>query len=117
MEPGSQFDSEDQIRDPAITPVVSDGVDWWATPYQLDRPPKYLEDGSGVSGAMRNVCIPRHGKRPARIPSPFPKGDPLPGAVNIAFYDGHVGLIPLPRLWHLNWHRDWELPPNVDARY
>jgi prepilin-type processing-associated H-X9-DG protein len=44
-------------------------------------------------------------------------GDPLPGAVNISFYDGHTELVPLPKLWRLNWHRDWELPPNVDGKY
>lgn len=112
MEPGSQYDTENEIRDASITPVVSDGVDWWTTPYQLDRPPKYLEDGSGVSGAMRNVCIPRHGKRPSSIPKVRLPDDPLPGAVNISFYDGHTELVPLPKLWRLNWHRDWELPPS-----
>jgi prepilin-type N-terminal cleavage/methylation domain-containing protein/prepilin-type processing-associated H-X9-DG protein len=114
MEPGSQYDSEDQIREPLITPVMADGVDWWATPYQLDRPPKYLEDGTGVSGSMRNVCIPRHGKRTGSIPRPFPENKPLPGAVNVAFFDGHVESVPLGKLWYLNWHRDWELPPNLE---
>ena len=117
MEPGSQYDSENEIREPSITPVVSDGVDWWATPYQLDRPPKNLKDGTGVSGSMRNVCIPRHGKRPSSLPRVHMPGDPLPGAVNITFYDGHTELVPLPKLWQLNWHRDWELPPNVDGKY
>lgn len=118
MEPGSQYASENEIREPSITPVVSDGVDWWATPYQLDRPPKNMEDGTGVSGSMKNVCIPRHGKRPSKVPRTHLPGDPLPpGAVNISFYDGHKELVPLPKLWHLNWHQNWKLPANVDGNY
>ncbi len=112
-EPGGQFDMEQQITTPVNTPVIADGVDWWTTPYQLDAPPQNLEDGTDSRGHMKNVCIPRHGKRPATLPRPF-REDPsrLPGAINVSFYDGHVEMVPLKNLWNLNWHRDWQLPPN-----
>jgi prepilin-type processing-associated H-X9-DG protein len=37
----------------------------------------------------------------------------LPGAINVAFYDGHVELIPMRKVWELTWHYDYEPPPKL----
>jgi prepilin-type N-terminal cleavage/methylation domain-containing protein/prepilin-type processing-associated H-X9-DG protein len=113
FQPGSQFDTENEITQPSLTPVVSDGADWWATPYNYDTPPRFLHNGRGGYGQMQTVCIPRHGKKPAKLPQPFPMDGILPGAVNMGFFDGHVEMVPLERLWTLYWHRDWDKPNKV----
>jgi prepilin-type processing-associated H-X9-DG protein len=59
---------------------------------------------------MNNISLPRHGRKPSRIPENWPVAQPLPGAINVSFYDGHVELVPLERLWQLYWHKDY-VPP------
>ena len=39
-----------------------------------------------------------------------PSDQKLPGAINIAFYDGHVEQVQLERLWSLYWHKDYVAP-------
>jgi prepilin-type processing-associated H-X9-DG protein len=41
------------------------------------------------------------------MPAFWPPNRPLPGAVNVAFFDGHGETVKLPRLWQLYWHRDY----------
>jgi prepilin-type N-terminal cleavage/methylation domain-containing protein/prepilin-type processing-associated H-X9-DG protein len=54
--------------------------------------------------------IPRHGSRPNPVPTYWPPNKPLPGAVNVSFFDGHGELVKLDRLWQLYWHRDYQPP-------
>ena len=62
------------------------------------------------AGAMVRVTIPRHGNANWGKASTFnPKND-LPGAINIAFVDGHSELVKLERLWSLDWHKGWVTP-------
>ena len=32
----------------------------------------------------------------------------LPGAINIAFVDGHADTVALEDLWKLHWHKNWD---------
>jgi prepilin-type processing-associated H-X9-DG protein len=59
---------------------------------------------------MAILCIPRHGSRPSPVPTDWPADQPLPGAVNVSFFDGHGELVKLDRLWRLYWHKDY-VPP------
>ena len=34
----------------------------------------------------------------------------LAGAINVAFFDAHAELVPLDRLWQLQWHRNYVTP-------
>src|SRR4051812_35612995 len=81
-------------------------------PMETDLPPINLEFGSegGYSG-MQTFCIPRHGSRPAQVPTNYPQRSKLPGAVNMAFADGHVEQVKLERLWRLTWHRNYKALP------
>jgi prepilin-type processing-associated H-X9-DG protein len=44
------------------------------------------------------------------VPTNWPADKPLPGAVNVSFFDGHGELMKLDRLWQLYWHKDWQPP-------
>ncbi len=60
--------------------------------------------------SMSQVALPRHGSRPNPVPRNWLQNQPLPGAVNVVFFDGHVGLVKLDDLWQLTWHVDWKAP-------
>ena len=79
---------------------------------ETDPAPKNLVFGDLHTGAwaMSAFTIPRHGSRPRNPSINHPAGMRLPGAINMAFYDGHVETVRLERLWQLNWHRQWKAP-------
>jgi len=111
-----RFGSEANIRNPAQTPVFTDSiwVDVW--PYSTDTPSRnlYLGEASIASnqGSIGRVTIARHGgSSPASAPRNVPKGQKLPGSINVACVDGHVELSPLEKLWNFHWYANYEPPP------
>src|SRR6266705_7029445 len=110
----TSFRVEGQIVRSAETPVVADGIEWSVIPMAWNRPPDSLMFGFHRAdfngGFMSMVALPRHGKRPSPIPDQWPAKQPLPGAINVSFFDGHGELVPLDRLWQLYWHRDYQPP-------
>jgi prepilin-type N-terminal cleavage/methylation domain-containing protein/prepilin-type processing-associated H-X9-DG protein len=102
------FTHEGQVL-PASTPVVGDGTTILVPPRATDRPPWDLVFPRGT-GAIGAFAIPRHGSRPRPVPRDWPEDQPLPGAVNMGFFDGHVEQVPLDRLWQLYWHKDYVAP-------
>jgi prepilin-type processing-associated H-X9-DG protein len=109
---------EGDIRDPARTPVAADGR--FIGNFPLAHSPA-SGDLAGHGGLlqptvtwsefdMSAVAIPRHGRRPFSFPARWPNDRPLPGAVNMNFYDGHVAQVPLEQLWQQEWHRDYRPP-------
>ena len=108
------FSSESEIRKASLTPVTCDGIDVGTAPKEDDVPPTDLVSPtivfSGGGPAEMNVAIPRHGNRPSPVPRYWPRNLPLPGAVNVSFFDGHVEQVKLDRLWQLYWHRFWQPP-------
>ncbi len=94
-------------------PYCLDGTRIWANVGPWDPPATDLLLGrkNDLSDeGMASVCIPRHGNRPRIIPRDWPENKPLPGAVNVGFFDGHVGLTKLDNLWFLKWNPNWEVP-------
>lgn len=112
----NMFLNEDQVRYPTQTPVLADSVTWLVLPFATDWPAPNLIFGSGggvwvpLGGIMSDVAIPRHGSRPSPVPTDWPTSSPLPGAVNVAFFDGHGELVKLDALWQLRWHADYQPP-------
>jgi len=55
--------------------------------------------------------IARHGSRPASAaPRNVDISKPLPGMIDLAFYDGHVENSLLENLWNYYWSADWVIP-------
>jgi prepilin-type N-terminal cleavage/methylation domain-containing protein/prepilin-type processing-associated H-X9-DG protein len=105
----SYYHAEGDVRHPSGTPVIADGAVYIAQPTATDLPSQDLyapvTDENNQSGIldMRVMNIPRHGDRPNVAPRNWPSYAPLPGAVNVGFYDGHVQAVKLDRLWQLYW--------------
>ena len=106
------FRTEGDIVQPMNTPVLADCIVMWRAPRASDLPPRNLFSSflSHDMTGMKGFCIPRHGSRPNPVPTNWPVDQPLPGAVNVAFFDGHGELVKLDRLWQLYWHKDY-VPP------
>ena len=104
------FGTEGQIADPALTPAVTDWCSQEVRPKSTDRLSAKWLGPDDASDVWQMPALPRHGRKPSNLPTYWPANKLLPGAVNVAFYDGHVEQVPLERLWQLYWHRDY-LPP------
>jgi prepilin-type N-terminal cleavage/methylation domain-containing protein len=105
------FFNEAAVESPSQTPSFGDAmwVDAWPT--ASDRPASNLWEGDGVSGGMGRYCIARHATKAASsAPRRITRGDPLPGAVNLVFMDGHIELSRLEQLWSHRWHRGYRPP-------
>ena len=109
------FRQESQVARPALTPLLADGTSDLVFASALDIPADDLYTGywlhpSNQKGSMGFMTIPRHGNRPRPFPHDWPASSPLPGAVNIGFYDGHAQTVKLEDLWQLYWHVGY-VPP------
>lgn len=104
------FLNEGQVTRPSLTPVVADAVHLMLWPTAADLPPADIYAGKPVGGLMSYACIPRHGRRPNPVPRNWPANRPLPGAINVGMYDGHVELVKLDNLWQLYWHKGYTPP-------
>ena len=112
------FTTESQVVQPMATPVLADGVWPFVTPSARDTPATDLAEPGVVDtlfpyfdgGGMSTMTIPRHGSRPSPVPRQWPADRPLPGAVNVAFFDGHGELVKLDRLCQLYWHAGYKRP-------
>jgi prepilin-type N-terminal cleavage/methylation domain-containing protein/prepilin-type processing-associated H-X9-DG protein len=112
--PAPMFRDESQIP-PVTTPLLGDGILDWYDLYGVEPPPQDLfnplNTGSdSTPWGFNPWAIPRHGNQPRPVPRHWPSNQPLPGAVNMAFYDGHCQLVKLDQLWQLYWHADYVAP-------
>lgn len=104
------FSSDVAVTAPTTTPFFMDSiwVDTW--PQATDAPARDVFTGD-VNGAMGRITIARHGSGSGRKGAqPVPAGAKLPGAINIAYVDGHAALVPLEKLWSQTWHRGYVEP-------
>jgi prepilin-type N-terminal cleavage/methylation domain-containing protein/prepilin-type processing-associated H-X9-DG protein len=104
--PGREFRTEAMVAQPSATPLFADGVWIFAAPLATDWPASDLYSGYNPShpGNMSIMTIPRHGSRPNSFIHKWPESSPLPGAINVIFFDGHAQAIRLEGLWQLQWH-------------
>ena len=109
-----QFPNETAILQPGLTPVFCDATVPHVMPMADDLPPRSVYYGAQVEGngyanysPMQEVCIARHGQRVAGPPGSCDLKARLPGTIQVAFFDQHVGPVPLDNLWQLYWHKGY----------
>ena len=106
-----RFKTEEEIRFPFLTPVLCDGIFDATEVFESTPPPSNLVcPFDSFTVAKMDIAIPRHGNRPSSVPTYWPQNQPLPGAINVEFYDGHCESVKLDDLWKLYWSVDW-MPP------
>ena len=113
---GLQFKKESAIQKPAETPSFGDAmwVDGWPT--ATDWPSRDLYAGStssGPIGGMGRFAIARHGGRAPGVNAIATAGQRMPGAVTLAYTDGHAALVKLDDLWKQSWHRNYVPPATI----
>jgi prepilin-type N-terminal cleavage/methylation domain-containing protein len=102
------FHTAADITGPSLTPVLGEGIFTVVAPMATNPPPYDLVMGyAGPPNGMAFVSLPRHGNTPRPFPRNYPADQPLPGATNIPFVDGHVEQVKLDNLWQLYWHKDY----------
>jgi len=106
------FITESVMQQPSLAPVLIDSVADMVIPQAYHVPPidLFYGAGPGAPGGSFQLIVPRHGRRPGNVSRSWPANQPLPGAVNVGFLDGHSEQIRLEKLWYLYWHRDY-VPP------
>jgi prepilin-type N-terminal cleavage/methylation domain-containing protein/prepilin-type processing-associated H-X9-DG protein len=109
--------AESEMDFPVATPLLGDGNFSWFLggqiigPRATDLPSRDLMTSRDRDiYSMSAFTRPRHGSRPNPVPTDHPLYVRLPGAINMAMFDGHVELLPLEKLWQLRWHKGYEPP-------
>ena len=106
------YERPTDVQYPVETPVFADAmwVDSWPEP--TDPPARNLyEQQSPAAAGINRYMVGRHGKAvPASAQRNVPPGQPLPGSINIGFFDSHVELVKLDMLWNYYWHKKWVAP-------
>jgi hypothetical protein len=101
------------VQKPTQTPLFFDEIYIDTFPLETDSaaPDLYLgQTPSWQVGGERGMgccTILRHGGRTASSSVSYKSGQPLPGAINMSFDDGHGELVKLQNLWTYYWHLNW----------
>ncbi len=107
------FPKPSSVQKPSQTPLFFDEMDIDTFPLETDSAATDLYIGelnSGMAGGGRGMAcctILRHGGPTASSSVPYRSGQPLPGAINMSFDDGHGELVKLQNLWTYTWHLNW----------
>jgi prepilin-type N-terminal cleavage/methylation domain-containing protein len=107
-----RFQKLSSVLRPAQTPLFFDQNYAQTVPLETDAAASDLYAGQanpmGFPRVGMGCCtILRHGGRTASSSVPYSSGQPLPGAINMCFTDGHGELVKLPHLWNYYWHLNW----------
>ncbi len=112
MYPQFMFPRLSTVLKQAQTPLFFDQNYAQTAPLETDRAASDLYFGQPPIGyqqeGMGCCTILRHGGRTASSSVPYNSGQPLPGAINMSFADGHGELVKLQNLWTYYWHLNWK---------
>ncbi|HKI70387.1 MAG TPA: prepilin-type N-terminal cleavage/methylation domain-containing protein [Verrucomicrobiae bacterium] len=103
------------VPKPTDVPVFGDAiwVDGW--PVESQGPAKDLYFGNGNTGMGRFTIVRHGGTSSASGLRNITSSDNLPGAINIAFYDGHASVVKLSDFWKQEWHAAWKPPATIPS--
>jgi prepilin-type N-terminal cleavage/methylation domain-containing protein len=112
MYPYYQFQKPSSVQKPSQTPLFFDAIFENTFPMETDTPASDLYIGqtpilSFEQRGMGCCTILRHGGPTASSSVPYHSPQPLPGAINMSFDDGHAELVKLKGLWKYDWHLNW----------
>lgn len=95
------FQKESAITQPSSTPVFMDAIWPDAWPTHASLPPLNYTTGDQNSSLGR-ICVARH---PLKQNTAISTGEKLPGAINMAFADGHASVWKLQDIKNLVWYK------------
>jgi prepilin-type N-terminal cleavage/methylation domain-containing protein/prepilin-type processing-associated H-X9-DG protein len=98
------FKKESAIAQPTSTPVFTDGMfpDSWPTHANVQFDLLYgTAHTSGNPGTLQRICLARH---PLKVSATATSQQPIPGAINMAFADGHASLWKLQDIKNVVWY-------------
>lgn len=107
------FPKPASVQKPSQTPVFFDEIVMDTCPMETDLAATNLYTGEvpswPIEEARGMACctILRHGGPTASRNVPYKSGNPIPGAINMGFDDGHGELAKLQNLWTYTWHLNW----------
>jgi hypothetical protein len=87
-----RWSGESQVAHPSSTPVSVDCILSLVEPLASNLPRRNLfstAEGDYDVGPVGYCAIPRHGPCPSPVPANWPTNQPLPGAINVSFFDDH----------------------------
>jgi prepilin-type N-terminal cleavage/methylation domain-containing protein len=118
--PDFSFSKLSDVQRPSQTPLFFDQNYVETIPLESDTAASDLYFGQTPDGYPRDgmgcCTMLRHGGPTAGNSVPYTAGQPLPGAINMCFTDGHGELVKLPNLWNYYWHLNWN-PAAVTGHY
>ena len=105
------FRNPRHVQYSSLTPVFADGNGHDASPLPTDGPSNDLYDGGTSFETLSVLTIARHGDRPPSLaPRNIDTAQRLPGAIDVALFDGHAEKAPLENLWNYYWNATWKIP-------
>jgi hypothetical protein len=112
--PSEAFNKDAGVTQSSHTPVFGDGIwpDGWPETNDYCNTHNLqtgdIADITGGPAGMDRYLIARHGPRRVNVPPVNANlASPLPGGVNMVFFDDHVEDVSLDNLWGLYWHPGW----------
>ena len=99
------FQKESSIAQPVNTPVFMDGMfpDCWPTHANVTFDLLYgTAHTAGNPGTLQRICLARH---PLKVSATATSQKPIPGAINMAFADGHASLWKLQVIKNVVWYK------------
>jgi prepilin-type N-terminal cleavage/methylation domain-containing protein/prepilin-type processing-associated H-X9-DG protein len=103
------FGNFSAVSKPALTPFFFDSIWADAWPDSYEGPAIDLTRGA-LTPDFGRLTIARHGIPRSKVPTHMTGRDPLPGAIDVAFVDGHVQPVKLENLWNLYWNSTYSPP-------
>jgi prepilin-type processing-associated H-X9-DG protein len=98
------YTSDSTFVEPDLTPIFMDAIwpDTWPQEPAMPANDLYL-GGGAAAGPYGRICIARHPLMRTMVTT----GQPLPGAINMSYADGHAGKLPLQQIKTVLWYQGY----------